>query len=205
MKLPKKALSFSQISLWKSSKEAYRKKYYPAKTPPYFQTLEMAFGNEVTEAMERNEHWVSFIPRHPVFEQKILVEIGGVPFIGYIDTMNPETIAFREQKTGRSPWTQKKVDKHIQMDIYSLLLEEHFGRVTDDCELVWVHAEKVKKTRMVCGHTVTGNSNEIRLTGKFDIFRRTITAEDRDNTRAMIVRVGREIEEDYAALVHLYR
>lgn len=205
MKLPKKALSFSQISLWQSSKEAYRKKYYPAVMPPYFQTLEMAFGNAVTEAMERNEDWVSFIPRHPVFEQKILVEVEGIPIIGYVDNLDPETVSFREQKTGRTPWTQNKVNKHLQMDIYSLILEKQFGRVNDECELVWAKTEKKKKTVMMGDIELEGTSNEIVLTGEVKVFPRLITKDDRDKVAELIIRVGREIEEDFAALKHLYR
>ena len=61
--LPVGHLSFSQITLWLSAKETYRKKYYPDVRPQYTQTIEMAFGNEVTEAMERDEEWTSCPPR----------------------------------------------------------------------------------------------------------------------------------------------
>ena len=166
---------------------------------------EMDFGNKVTEAMERGEEWCSFIPRHPVFEFDASMEIDGVPIKAYVDNFCPERIKFREQKTGRTPWTQSKVNKHIQLDMYSTLLEEKFGRVDDECELIWVGARKVRKTvTLPGGIVIEADSTDIELTGDYTIFTRVITAEERKACREMIVRVAKEISEDYRAMKHLY-
>lgn len=204
--LPKGHLSFSQIVLWLgSSKETYRKKYYPEIMPQYGQSLEMAYGNEVTEAMEKNEEWCSFIPRYSTFEFDATFVIDDVKVAAYIDNVDLELIKFREQKTGRTPWTQNKVNKHLQLDIYSMLLEARFGRVDDECELVWVKTKKkIKHIDLPGGHFVESESNELELTGEFETFKRIITSEERQKCRELIVRVAKEISEDYRAMKHLY-
>jgi len=214
MILPKPHLSFSQMFLWEYSKETYRKKYYPKITPHFATSPAMAFGNHVTEAMERGEEFTRFIPRYPVFEYNPSDEpdnpdcktlsIGGVPIMGFIDNMNMNTIQFSEQKTGVTPWTQNKVNKHFQLDLYSLLLYKQFGRVEDECFLIWVKTAKQRKTVMMGDIELEGNSTEIILTGEFEVFSRIITQEDRDAMEARVIRIGREIEEDFAAMKKFY-
>jgi len=204
MNLPKNHLSFSQIELWIKAPETYRKKYYAKDPPQYGQSIEMAFGNEVTEAMERDEDWTSFIPRHRTFEHEMLFDIEGVKILAYIDNMDLETMTFREQKTGRTPWTQKKVDKHKQLDIYSLGLQEKFGKVNDECELIWVKTEKKLKTKMFQGIELESDSYDLKLIGEYEIFKRIITQQERDEMKTLIIKVAREIEEDYRANKHIY-
>lgn len=203
--LPKGHLSFSQITLWLMAKETYRKKYYPEKRPHYGQSLEMIFGNEVTEAMEKNEDWVSFIPRYETFEFDASFEIDGVRIEAYIDNIDLKTLHYREQKTGRTPWTQNKVDKHLQFDIYSMLLEEQFGKVPDEHKLVWAKTQKKTKTvPLADGTVIEAESEEIELTGEFEEIPRLVTKDHRNECRKLITRVAKEISEDYQALRHFY-
>ena len=211
MNLPKPHLSFSQIILWLTSKESYRKKYYPAITPEYASSIYMEFGNIVTLAMENKEDWVKFIPCFDTFEhnpnnnpETKTIDVDGVPILAYIDNIDLEKVKFREQKTGMTPWNETKVNKHLQLDIYSLLLQIEFGRVTDECELVWVQTEKKFKSVMMGDIELLGDTFDLVLTGKYEVIPRIITQADRDACRALIVKVGREIEEDYAAMKHLY-
>lgn len=216
--LPKGHLSFSQITLWLTAKETYRKKYYPKERPAYAQSPEMAFGNFITEEMEKNNPLFDFIPRYDTFEypQKekppVTFSIEGINIEAYVDQLCLSTVTFREQKTGRTPWTQSKVDKHIQMDLYSTLLKDTFGKVDDECELIWVPARrKVKTVILVDGSEVTSESSEIEVVGPCEeyplgylSFKRVITDAERDKMRALIVQIGNEISEDYQALRHLY-
>lgn len=202
LKLPKGYLSFSQIDLWLKSPDTYRKKYYGGVN--FAPSVAMVFGNEVTEAMERGEDWVAFIPRYPVFERKLLVEIEGIPVVAYIDNSEPTTNAFREQKTGKTKWTENKVNKHIQLPLYSLLLEIEDGFVTDECILVDVRTRNKTKVYKMGDIEMKGESRELELTGEVFETKRIITDEDRAEMRKTVIRVGREIEEDYAAYRHLY-
>lgn len=223
--LPKGHLSFSQITLWLGAKETYRKKYYPDERPFFAQSPEMIFGNFITEEMEKKNPLYNFIPRYDTFEfpqvidpetnqRKNLVEfqVQGVVVEAYIDQLDTTNIRFREQKTGRTPWTQNKVNKHIQLDMYSAFLEDHFGRVDEWCELIWVPTRKAQKTvTLVNGDTVTAESSEIEVVGPcpefpngYVSFPRKISHEERVAIRELIVRVAKEIAEDYKAMKHLY-
>lgn len=216
--LPVGHLSFSQITLWLSGRETYRKKYYPDVRPSYAQSPEMAFGNYITEEMEKGNPLFDFIPRYDTFEYpskvvpEVNFEVEGVIIKAYIDQLWLEKVKYREQKTGRTPWTQNKVNKHIQLDLYSMLLEQHFGFVDEDTELIWVPArKKVKTVELPGGHTVTAESTEIEVVGPcaeyplgYVSFPRRITAAERLAIKQLVVRVAKEISEDYKAMKHLY-
>jgi len=203
--LPKKHLSFSQIILWQTARETYRKKYYPKERPVYVQSPEMAYGNEVTEAMERGEAWTNFIPRYKTFEYDASFEVEGIHVEAYVDNINLDTVQFNEQKTGRTPWTQNKVNNHLQLDIYSTLLELKLGKVHDTCYLTWIKtARKPKQITLANGDVIEAESQELMLTGELETFKRVITKEERENCKKLIVQIGKEIAEDYAALKHLY-
>ncbi len=216
--LPKGHLSFSQMILWQTARETYRKKYYPEVRLQYGQTPEMAFGNFITEEMEKNNPLFDFIPRYDTFEYpqnenpKVEFNVGGIIVEAYIDQLDRENVRFREQKTGRTPWNQHKVNSHIQLDLYSMLLEDTFGKVDDECELIWVPTrKKVKEVTLVDGSVVQGESSEIECVGPCDefplgyvIFKRIINGSHRAIMKNLVVQIGREISEDYAALKHLY-
>jgi hypothetical protein len=202
LKLPKEHLSFSQIDLWLRSKETYRKKYYGGVN--FATTAAMAFGNEVTLAMAAGDPQYAFIPRFPRFEREMVVVIDGIPVKGAIDSIDDSINKFLDYKTGRTKWTQAKVNKHLQLDLYSLMLEEEDGFVDEECSIVHVEAENALKSIEMDGHILEGTSTEIRVTGNVFEYKRIITKEERAAMRALVVKVGREIEEDFAAYKHLY-
>ena len=207
MILPKPHLSFSQITMWLTAKESYRKNYYPKIPPLFHSNVYMRYGNEVTEAMERKEPWVSFIPCYDTFELPLLIDIDGVMIKAFIDNIDMKTLRFREQKSAMTSWSENKINKHIQLDIYSLLLQEKYGKITEKCSLVWVETQKVEaKPVIMDGIELTGLgvAPKLKLTGKFKETERIITSEDRGKMRALIGKVAKEISEDYQAMGHLY-
>lgn len=203
IKLPKGYLSHSAITMRGKGEitESYRKQYY-SENPPRFTTPAMEFGNVVTEAMRRQEEWVSFIPHLPIFERELFVNIKGVPVLMYIDTSN-ENNRFCEQKTTKTRWTEAKIAKHEQLDLYSLGLQIADGFVEDECSLVWVEADAPVQSRGM-GMKKKVTVDDYKLTGKFEETPRTITQEMRDAMADKVLRVAREIEEDFAAVQHLY-
>lgn len=201
MNLPKPHLSFSQIDLWLRSPETYRRKYYG--DVKFAQTPAMEFGNKVTLAMEAGEEWVSFIPHLPIFERELLVEIEGVPVLMFIDSSD-ENNAFFEQKTGKTRWSENKVKKHLQLPLYSLGLQIADGFVEDECNLIWVEAQAPVRHRGL-GMKPKVTVDHYTLTGRFEKTPRIITQEERDQTRELVYRIGREIEEDFAAKKHFYQ
>jgi hypothetical protein len=193
--LPKKYLSYSAISTWLSSKDRFRKQYYEGK--PFQMTPELTFGKKIADLLEHGDESVQHILQYPQPEQEITTTIEGVPVFGFIDSFDPERCAFLEYKTGKEPWTQNRVQKHLQLDIYSLCIQNIFGKVDDTCHLIWMQTERVDIPQQ--GRITHENAYGIRMTGRVETFERTITQEERDNTRGLIVRVATEISEDFAA------
>lgn len=129
-------------------------------------------------------------------EQKISVEIEGVPLFGFIDSFDPMDCAILEYKTGVTPWTDKRVADHLQLDLYSLAVETIFGKVQDETELIWMQTKKIEKP--TSGRVTHEEAYEIEFTGKVKSFTREITKKDRDNTRSLLVEVAEAISADYS-------
>lgn len=191
--LPKPYLSYSAISCFMQSREEFRKRYYENR--PMFITPELTFGKKIGEMLENDDESLRHILRYDTAEQKLEFDVDGISILGYIDTFDSERKKVGEYKTGKVPWTQGRVNKHLQLDIYSLGVETVFGNVDDECVLVWLETEKVMKPAN--GRSTHSNAYEIQFTGKVKEFTRVITKEDRENAYNTIIRVAQDISEDY--------
>lgn len=192
--LPKPYLSYSAIELWRKNPDGYRQKYYYNIEQPV--TPELSFGKKIAELLEVGDASMAHIKRYPVSEQKIDCIIDDVPIFGFIDSFDPNTNAFLEYKTGKTPWTKSRVEGHLQLDIYSVCIEQIFGSVVDECELIWMETERVEKIQT--GRISHENAYGIRLTGKVASFPRVITAAERKYTRLLLTDVAQQIHDDYA-------
>lgn len=187
-------LSYSAIDKWLKSPEQYRKQYY--KQRPTIVTPELAFGKSVATLLENADASMSHVKQYSHPEYQINVSINGVPFFGFIDSFDPATKSILEYKTGKQPWTQARVDKHLQLALYSLSIELLEGEVNNTCELIWLETRKVeKKSSGLISHE---ESYGIELTGRVETFERTITKAEREETAALITKVADEIARDYA-------
>ena len=200
--LPKNYLSFSQYALWNSSKGSYRKRYYLNQKPPT--TKQMEFGKKIARILEDKNNNLDFVPQYPVPEEKIEVEIKGVKLLGFIDTFDPEECKYREFKTGhankagKAPWDKIKVQKHVQLPFYSVLIEEKYSKVCNITHLDWIETEKVSIPEEINGISYeTGFNDKIELTGKMETFERTITKAERNRMRQRILKTAIEISDDY--------
>ena len=192
--LPKPYLSYSAINTFLTNPADFRKRYYENKQLPV--TPELLFGKKIGELLEHGDESLSHILRYDTPEQELKFEVDGVPILGYIDTFDSVKHKVGEYKTGKTPWTQSRVDKHLQLDIYSLGVETIFGSVDDECVLVWLETERVNKPQG--GRIQHGCEYEIQFTGKVREFKRVITKEDRERAYDTIVRVAQDISTDYS-------
>lgn len=206
--LPKKYLSYSACMQWMKSKDQFRKRYY--ENEPSLMTSEMVFGKRIASLLENDEEVkkhpvLSLIPRLPVSEYSIEVDIEGIPVKGYLDMFNPEDNSFVEIKTGhlskegKVPWSNISVAKHLQLDFYSLLIKSKHGKVAPMCNLIWLETEFKNKTIEFDGHILTGETRELDLTGRFEIFNRRIHSYERDLAKSLIQKIALEISEDYTS------
>lgn len=203
--LPKGYLSYSAIMLWKNNKEAFRDKYYRGISIP--ETPYMIFGKKIAKKLETDEYRsdpvLSKIPIFGKAEWPIKINIGGVPIVAYIDRFSNQLKAFKEYKTGilspagKVPWDPVKVARHDQLPFYSFLIYERYKKYQPTCELVWMETRWKKKKIEWEGMELEGNSSELELTGKFEVFKRKIYRWEHNRIRRMILTAAKEISDDY--------
>lgn len=202
IKLPKEYLSYSQMRLWIEDKEKYRARYY--RNEKDFATKALLFGSEISKKLEDGSFVLPEGLQYETPEYEIKIDIDGVPFFAYLDTFSDPRLKFREYKTGqltsdgKDRWTQESVNRHWQLDIYSLLVQLKHGSVDDECHLDWLEVRRKIKTIVFEGNELKSESTDLELTGRIESFRRVITQKDRDMTRILIVSVAMEISADYA-------
>ena len=193
--LPREYLSYSQMKLWLDDKVAYRARYYEGKEE--HKSPELMFGSEMAKGLENGTIIVPKLEVYPVKEWRFKGLVGGVPFAAYVDTYWPGRRKFREYKTGKWAWTQKKVDEHMQLDVYSLCIEEKEGGVDDECHLDWLVTRNKKQTMEFDGHLLVSEARGIETTGEVITFARVIKKIERDRMREVIRSVANEISGDY--------
>lgn len=115
----KRPLSWSAISSFEYDPAQWYSKYILHETPT--DSAEMRWGRMVADSFQTKTP-LAPVTLYPVVEQKLSVVFNDVPLVGWIDTYDPKTHNFREFKTGKRPWTQKRADEHGQLQMYALML-----------------------------------------------------------------------------------
>ena len=198
--LNKSTLSYSAINLWETSHEQYRNRYY--KLTPWVDTPETLYGKKIHKMIETEDPFVKKVPRYTLGEYQLKTVISDVPVIAYIDSLCQYTNRFLDFKTGRprpdgSPrWTALEVAKTDQLPFYSLFLKEKFGHVTDLCHLIWLPTKTIKKSIEHLGNQL-GVKDEIEWNGEVHVFPRVIHEYERKAAREKIIRIAKEISNDY--------
>lgn len=183
------------MKLWLDDKEKYRARYYEGLEER--KSRELMFGSEIAKGLEDGTIKVEKLVQYPVKEWRFKGKIADIPFAAYIDTYWPERVKFREYKTGKWPWNQKKVDEHMQLDVYSLCIQEKEGNVDDECHLDWIVTRNKLNIMEFDGHTLTSQGREIEMTGEVVPFTRIVTQIQRDRMREVIRSVANEISSDF--------
>lgn len=191
--LPKPYLSYSAMNDFYYNRQRFQDKYY--RGIEGFMSPELVFGKRIGEMLEHNDASLAHIPRGDVAEKELRFEVDGIPVLGFLDSFRTEDGYIFEYKTGKTPWTQGRVDKHFQLDVYSLGIETLEGKVSDECMLVWMETQKREKPSG--GRATHAGAYEIEFTGKVKEFVRTITQDDRAAAYNRIVTIAQDISEDY--------
>lgn len=171
----------------------FRARYYENKE--MIITPELTFGKRIGELLENGDESLAHISHGDVAEKELRFEVDGIPILGYIDSFRSEDSFIYEFKTGKTPWTQGRVDKHFQLDVYSLGVEILEGKVNDECMLVWMETQRVEKERN--GRSTHAQAYDIEFTGKVKEFTRTITKAEREAAYNKIITIAQDISEDY--------
>ena len=196
--LPKPYLSYSQIDLWRKNKEQYRERYYFEDGVP-FENAETIFGKKIAKMLEDgvSDPVLDKIPKYKFSEYRIQIEVGGVPFLGVMDSFSKKFKRIIEYKTGKQSWDDVRVRRHDQLVVYSLLTKLKFGKVNPVVRLVWMETRYKKSIDTIGSVTCEAESNELELSGKIQIFKRKIYEWERKNMVKLIQKTAQEISDDY--------
>lgn len=200
IQLPKGYLSHSQIMMWKSSPERYKKLYFEGRQEYALHNESMEYGKKFAEALEFEKETddlltdasILLLPKYDVRDKEMIAEIktpyGWLKVVGRPDTFNSVSYEFREYKTGKTPWTQAKAQKHHQMRFYAMIIYLNKKKALRDAYLDWIETEKLP-------------DGTIKPTGKTKSFRVEIGLPAILQTLKETIDVARDIELAYASHV----
>lgn len=195
--LPKQHLSWSQIQIWKSSPERYRREYF--ENGRKLDTKYLRFGSFIAKMVEDGSHKL-LLPTLTVYD-KPEYEIKSrvkhiVPILCYLDGYDPTFGIFGEYKTGKIPWTLAKVQKHDQLTFYAMTLRIETGIMPEWCELHWIETREDSDSG-----SFFGNDAKVVTTGTIQTFRRYFDERELDRMEEETIKVALEISEAYKAFL----
>jgi hypothetical protein len=173
---PRGYLSWSQLNLWESSPERYKKVYLYGEKLPI--NKGQAFGAKMADGLEDDEATVdplldavmTRIPKFETMEREIrtIIKAGDetIPLLAKIDTAKKNLSGFKEYKTGQTRWTQGQVDKSGQIDFYAMAIYAKTGKIPWDIELVHIETKaapdgRIAATGQIFRHPTVRTMNQI--------------------------------------------
>lgn len=129
----RRPLSWSAISCFEWDRDEWFSKYVLGRRE--VPSREMKFGSAFGKSIEEGRCEVE-MDRYDTFEQKLQVRFGDIPLIGFID--NWDSVGqrgFRETKTGKKEWTQKRANDHGQLRMYALMIYITYGINPESLEI----------------------------------------------------------------------
>ena len=178
----------------------YRRNYYEGIKMP--QTKEMKFGHELAKGLEDGTILPSSLklPAYKVTEQRIDVLIDGVPVLAFLDTFEPDTLSFRERKTGKKPWDSVRVHTHDQLPFYMLCVREKFGDYDKTTHLDWLETRDSAGTAEFGGILMESpDAGGIEYTGRIETFKRNIAQWELARMKRRIRGTAEAISEDFTS------
>lgn len=161
-------ISWSQLLAWEAGEKNYYNLYVLGQS---FENKEMIFGKKIAEGLEGKiqceevDFLKVYLPEPETREFFYKVDFDGVPILGYLDGFSESKMIIDEYKTGRTPWTQSKVDSHGQLTMYAMAIWKLYG-VIPEIRLFWIP-------------TTLNDNYEVCLTGEIPYeFKTTRTIKD---------------------------
>lgn len=140
-KFKKRPLSWSSISQFRYDPEVWYDKYINGAKQRA--TGPIVFGKNVGERLASEKDFLPEVPRLKEYEHELLVKIGKIQCIGYLDNFDLDAKSFSEFKTGKK-WTQEKANTHGQIDMYAAMIYLKYGIKPEDLDikLIWLPTEE---------------------------------------------------------------
>lgn len=197
IQLPTNCLSYSQVQLWQSDRERYKEIFFNHNDGARFMNEGMAYGKVVADALENEEETgdlltdmaISLLPKYDIRDKEmegvLHTKEGDIRIVSHPDTVDSQTWALREYKTGKVKWTQKKANNWFQLKFYAMLIYIIKNKIPPSVHLDWIETYKDPA------------DNKIKPTGHVEHFEVKITMSDIINTMATVSRVAKEIEREW--------
>lgn len=146
IKFKKRPLSWSSISQFRYDPEVWYDKYINGAKQRA--TGPIVFGKNVGERLASELDFLPEVPRLKEYEHELLVKIGRIECIGFLDNFDLEAKSFSEFKTGKK-WTQEKANTHGQIDMYAAMIYLKYGIKPEDLDikLIWLPTEEQQDFR----------------------------------------------------------
>jgi len=123
-------ISYSQMVSFEKGK--YYEEYLLGRK---FTNAEMRYGRKIADGLidKKNKEWDieflrTWLPEPDEREKEILIAVDSVPVLVKMDGFTKKGLIIDEYKTGKSAWTQKKVDASDQITIYSMVVWKKYKK-----------------------------------------------------------------------------
>lgn len=197
--LPRGYLSHSQMTLFERDPKLYAKLYFDGRDElrPYSKAMD--YGKKIAEALEHMQETgevvadtaMGYVPKYDEMEYQIDTELktqwGWLPLMGKLDTFDPDSYAFRDTKTGKVAWTEKRAQDHDQLHFYTMLIFCKFGALPPSAHIDWIETFE--------------EDGEVKPTGRVESFETNIGMSEVLAIMARATLVAKDIEVAWAVHV----
>ncbi len=187
------------MQLWRNDRERYKKMYFDNRDELRHDNMGMTYGKVVADALEASRETgdlltdaaMLMLPKYDVADQEIRAQLkttrGWLELLGKPDSMDSDSKSFLEYKTGKTAWTQKKADEHLQMYFYAAVIYTKYKILPPSAQLVWIETEWV--------------DDEVKPTGRVETFHVPMRLDRVLATLGEMIDTAYEIEIAFAAHV----
>jgi hypothetical protein len=186
------------MDCWLSNPKRYRKEYFEHSDK--LDTKYLRFGSGIAKLIEEGKH-KELLPDLIVYserEYEIKCEVRGIPILGYLDSYDPIQNVFRDDKTGKIPWTQAKVQKSNQLLFYATALKWKTGNMPPFCDLDWL---ETKEGIIEVDDFWRENEKIVQVTGRIVTFHREFDEREVERMESLIVRCAEQISDAYIKFI----
>jgi len=199
LSLPKEYISYSQLALWQNDPQRYKEIYFDNRDELRTSNRGMEYGKVVADALEKGiqtddlltDSAMLLLPKYDTPDVEFRVDMktdrGWVTVLAKPDSLDSKTKSFYEYKTGKTAWTSKKAQDHLQMWLYATAVYLRDKVIPSGVKLIWIETEQV--------------DGVVKPTGRVEEFPVVFTLKGILDTMALVSKCAKEIEIAFASHV----
>jgi len=181
------------MEIWRTNKARYRREYF--ENQKKLDSKYLRFGKSHAENREKRD----LLPGQ-FTEYEIRTEVNGVPVLSYLDFYDANDNHFEDDKTGKIPWSQQRLQKAEQFLFYATALKWETGKMPDYCVVNWFETKDAAAEAEVEDFW-RSNEYVVQFTGKELSFRREFDERELERMERDILKTAQEISEAYIKFI----